>query len=142
MQGCPFIGEIEENELISDYLLLNRNFGVYRNGTSGTSLFWKQDFSIVNGYDERMQGWGYDDYDFYIRLLMTCASRIDFPQNVIKHIHHSDEDRVKNFEIKDCNTSNNNNIEIVKKSQWNHDYEQKKMNVKIIYQGTEEFKIV
>eukprot|EP01059_Diplonema_ambulator_P014047 TRINITY_DN24871_c0_g1_i1.p1 TRINITY_DN24871_c0_g1~~TRINITY_DN24871_c0_g1_i1.p1 ORF type:complete len:268 (+),score=-54.06 TRINITY_DN24871_c0_g1_i1:379-1182(+) len=30
---------------------------------------WKRDFLLVNGFDERYAGWGYEDSDFAIRLI-------------------------------------------------------------------------
>jgi glycosyltransferase involved in cell wall biosynthesis len=36
---------------------------------------WKQDFLGVNGFDERYQGWGYEDSDFVIRLIRSSIYR-------------------------------------------------------------------
>jgi predicted glycosyltransferase involved in capsule biosynthesis len=33
--------------------------------SAGTCCFWKNDFLLVNGYEEALVGWGYDDEAFY-----------------------------------------------------------------------------
>jgi predicted glycosyltransferase involved in capsule biosynthesis len=144
IQGCPFVGEREKNEIINHYRFLNKYLpGLYRISLSGTCMFWKEQFNKVNGYDERLEGWGYEDYDFYNRLALSGFTRLDFPENTaLQHIHHDDEERVKNFTIKDCNITNKQNKELTKISLWDHQYQQRKMKVKIFYQNKEGIQII
>ena len=34
----------------------------------GLNGYWKEDAVRINGYDERFEGWGYEDWDFAVRL--------------------------------------------------------------------------
>lgn len=65
--------------------------------------FWRDDAVAVNGYDERMTGWGYEDNEFAARL-----SNNGIGQHALKfggigyHLHHPFRSRSReniNFEI-------------------------------------------
>ena len=67
----------------------------------GIVFFSKELFDSVNGYDERLVGWGGDDNDIYCRMskintkiMMTKIS------DYIYHNPHDDSLRVANYEIK------------------------------------------
>lgn len=49
-----------------------------RDGSYGRICVKKEDFLKVRGYDEKMSGWGYEDDDFYERLVKTGLSRVEF----------------------------------------------------------------
>ncbi len=55
---------------------------------------WKQDFIAVNGFDERYEGWGYEDSDFVIRLIRSGIYRKSgkFALPVF-HLWHAEQDR-------------------------------------------------
>lgn len=55
---------------------------------------WKSDFLKVNGFDERYEGWGYEDSDFVIRLIRAGVFRKSgkFALPVF-HLWHPEQDR-------------------------------------------------
>jgi hypothetical protein len=117
MQGCVSNdGIIRKNGyVISGHYWLNGVLlGNYIMSLSGSCILLKKHFELLNGFDERMQGWGYNDYDFYNRLVKSGHKRIDFPNNVLQHIDHENEIRVKNFSDKSINVSDSKNKEISK----------------------------
>lgn len=61
---------------------------------SGQALFWKADWAALGGYHEFMSGWGYDDCDFYRRLLAAGRRRFEFGAAALRTIEHEDELRM------------------------------------------------
>ena len=55
---------------------------------------WRDDLLTVNGFDERYQGWGYEDSDLVLRLIRTGARCKDgrFALGVL-HLWHPEHDR-------------------------------------------------
>ena len=50
---------------------------------------WKEDLLKVNGFDEKYEGWGYEDHDLGNRLCaLGLGIRTIFPTNVIVHMWH------------------------------------------------------
>src|SRR5690606_22897979 len=39
--------------------------------------YWREDLLAVNGFDERIAGWGYDDYEIAARMYHRGISRYD-----------------------------------------------------------------
>jgi hypothetical protein len=144
MQGNRFTGRsFTEEERISHHTFLGHKFGLYKIALSGSCIFWKKHFNEINGYHELMKDWGYDDYDFYNRLMtMLNLNRVDFPNNALQHIDHSDDLRKQNYKTKDITISNINNERISKKFIWDNKYKQKKTKVKMFYQDTEKEMII
>lgn len=66
-----------------------------KNHCQGLILFWKKDFILCNGYNERLVVWGYDDTDLSDRLkkLGLTSEIIDF--HFISHLDHSDVERMR-----------------------------------------------
>jgi glycosyltransferase involved in cell wall biosynthesis len=55
---------------------------------------WRADFLTVNGFDERYQGWGYEDSDLVIRLLKTGVARLDGRHATgVLHLWHPEQAR-------------------------------------------------
>lgn len=81
----------------------------------GIVFMSKQLFDSVNGYDERLTGWGGDDNDLYYRMskLRTkkIMSKIPF---FIYHNPHGDALRVANYKIKNKFESLEKNKKIAK----------------------------
>jgi predicted glycosyltransferase involved in capsule biosynthesis len=67
----------------------------------GIVFFSKKLFDSVNGYDERLVGWGGDDNDIYFRMskINTKIMMTKIPY-YIYHNPHDDDLRVANYEIK------------------------------------------
>lgn len=56
---------------------------------NGTVLIKREDFFSVNGYNERLRLYGWDDDDLYDRLLKKGFKRKVFYQGAIEHMPHS-----------------------------------------------------
>jgi len=55
---------------------------------------WRKDFLKVNGFDEKYQGWGYEDSDFVIRLIRAGMLRIDGHYALaVLHLWHPEHSR-------------------------------------------------
>jgi hypothetical protein len=78
---------------------------------TGLLLVNKKDFS---GYNEDLEGWGYDDVDLYNRLKTNNINQLIFflMNKYVKHLDHPDEDRVKNYREKNVKISNTKNKKI------------------------------
>ena len=68
--------------------------------TTGTNLISYANFLQVGGYNESMEGWGFEDSDFISRL-KTILEHKYFDPNLIKHINHSNYLRSENYKTKD-----------------------------------------
>jgi predicted glycosyltransferase involved in capsule biosynthesis len=67
----------------------------------GIVFFSKELFDSVNGYDERLVGWGGDDNDIYFRMSKTNTKiMMTKIPNYIYHNPHDDNLRVANYKIK------------------------------------------
>ena len=68
---------------------------------NGLLIVRKSDFESVNGYNERLTCYGYDDDDLYVRLQSSGLKRrtINSSSGII-HLAHSDEDRTKLMKTK------------------------------------------
>ena len=60
---------------------------------NGLAYFKRDVFFSVNGYNESLIEYGYDDTDLYKRLEFNCISRLDIEPDDAEHIEHSDKDR-------------------------------------------------
>jgi len=55
---------------------------------------WRKDFMAVNGFDERYQGWGYEDSDLVIRLIRAGVQRKNSRFSIpVLHLWHRENDR-------------------------------------------------
>jgi glycosyltransferase involved in cell wall biosynthesis len=64
----------------------------------GTFAVLRRAFDAARGYDESLIGWGAEDLDLYERLRRTEPEGF-YPADLIRSIEHSNEDRVKHFQI-------------------------------------------
>ena len=93
-------------KLDADYKILNTSFftdidlkpGTFINGIEnaptalcGLFYLYAKDFWAVHGFDERMQGWGYDDNDIEHRLIELGLQykRLNNHEKHIEHLSHS-----------------------------------------------------
>jgi len=72
--------------------------GALKKSVTGIFLVPKTKFDQVGGFNEYLQGWGYDDLDLFARLRGVCDQR---PLNIehIDNIEHGDNERVKNSAV-------------------------------------------
>ena len=80
----------------------------YGDGT-GCCLVWKRDFFAVRGYNEVVDGWGWDDIDFYYRLDQKFSidrRKFSFGLTTIKH---GDDDRVAFYRSRNLSVTNREN---------------------------------
>jgi hypothetical protein len=66
---------------------------------NGTVYVHKSDMIGVGGYNERLLHYGYEDDDFYERLVLAGLGRSDLNLKTISHMRHSDRCRYENQEI-------------------------------------------
>lgn len=71
------------------------------NLVSGTCFVKSHVWYTMNGYDENMTGWGYDDIDFYNRVEMAGFSYGIWNNNGLKIIQHPDHESTQYYTIKD-----------------------------------------
>ncbi len=64
-------------------------------GTRGCNFsFWRNDFIAVNGYNEKMIGWGKEDTELSVRLMNKGLIKLQLKFNAIcYHLHHNLVDR-------------------------------------------------
>lgn len=70
--------------------LLYQTFGPTRSPRGCNMAFWREDLILVNGYDERFKGWGYEDAEICIRL-KNCGikQRCMKFRGIVFHLHHN-----------------------------------------------------
>ncbi len=68
-------------------------------GTFGTMVCQTAEFHRVGGYDERYEGWGDEDADFYDALRFCGAQQTFLPVNQIRHLDHDNAERVKFYAV-------------------------------------------
>lgn len=104
--GGLFVGPISEGDtpdyvLDSRYALGARRQGLpleqdpehRRRGIRGTHLVSSELFFRINGFNQHLQGWGFDDFELYARY-QTQSSKVTFyDRNALFHQPHDDEQR-------------------------------------------------
>jgi predicted glycosyltransferase involved in capsule biosynthesis len=75
----------------------------------------------LNGYDESMRGWGFDDWDLIDRAKASGMTVHVFPEHFIKFIAHSHEERGQRLEegFREIITEGNYNRNIQEANQRN-----------------------
>lgn len=81
---------------------------------TGSCLVWREDALKVRGYNEIVDGWGFDDIDFYKRLEASGISQKPFHHG-IETIKHGDEERVKHYRVKRLRSSDRVNSAMVQR---------------------------
>lgn len=78
-------------------------------GAGGRIVVTRAAFNLVRGYDESLEGYGYDDTEFAARLRNAGAHmlEIDRPES-LRHIHTSEEKRHAHFTTDPSVQFNNN----------------------------------
>lgn len=65
---------------------------------NGFVRFWRKDFLAVNGYNERIEGYGWDDTDLYSRFEKMGLKTHWVPYGPITHVPHPNTDRLNNLQ--------------------------------------------
>ena len=68
-------------------------------GLTGTLVVSRRDFLSVGCYDERFEGYGWEDYEIKDRLRIIGLRQEAFPAGFLSHIRHADADRTRFFEF-------------------------------------------
>jgi hypothetical protein len=67
-----------------------------KSGVNGQCVFSRSQFEKINGYSELMRTYGYDDQDFYHRLVGAGYTRREIDPETFELIAHSDAERLAN----------------------------------------------
>jgi glycosyltransferase involved in cell wall biosynthesis len=93
----------------------------------GKLAIFKDDFiNELNGYDEMMQNYGYEDRDLYERAKDRFFDVIFYGDKRFKRIEHSMEESTQNFRCKNTLASSEINKSIFK---WHMDIRQTQVNI-------------
>jgi glycosyltransferase involved in cell wall biosynthesis len=101
----------------------------FNRSLDGTAMFHRRHFDLLNGFDERMQGWGWQDSDFYRRLSASGLEAAHFPAATLKHVDHADGLRTKNFPLKSLELSVKIN-ENLGRNPWGPAFTRKKLELR------------
>ena len=105
------VGKLEPSHIINSIRcpLLSRLFANRYGKHIGTHMrgcnlaFWKEDFIAVNGYNEDMTGWGYEDSELAYRMYYHgCRKKVLKFGGIVRHIWHLENaarNRDKNWAI-------------------------------------------
>lgn len=61
---------------------------------AGTIYTWRKNFFLVNGYNERLTSYGYEDDDLYQRMLTARLRRGHLHRETLEHLPHGDATRM------------------------------------------------
>lgn len=102
-------------------------------GLSGSFFMHRNAFDAVNGFDERMSGYGYEDDDFRNRLATAGLERRGMFFG-LRHIPHGNTSRTEKYLIKDKFESWNRNKMLSDMSLWSPQDVQEKFQCQV-YEG-------
>tara|TARA_R100000008_G_scaffold57890_1_gene35841 strand:- start:4766 stop:5503 length:738 start_codon:yes stop_codon:yes gene_type:complete len=92
---------------------------------NGLLYISRKNFFDVNGYNEYLTHYGWDDSDLYKRLIENCKERLDIHPDFASHIEHSNEIRGISDNFWDDWPKNAGrtikNVEISKQNLWSND---------------------
>lgn len=66
-----------------------KNF-LFENSALGSAMFKKADWKQVGGYDEAQKLRGFEDWDFYLRILYPCGRAFVIPEQLFTYTVHSE----------------------------------------------------
>lgn len=116
--------ELKEDEFVQGF---QRPDGFQSGHRAGTALFSKDQYKSINGFDERMKAWGYEDEDFVQRLESAGYTRKSW-MYPLSHIDHDDSSRTTNFVIKDPSKSLARNRMLAEMDPWGNKHERTNLN--------------
>lgn len=94
-------------ELLADDPKLMLRSALPQNG--GTLICAVAAFRQAGGYDERFEGWGSEDWDLTMRLMLDGLRQVRLPHDVLGVLCHDDGERVRFHRQKNWRASNRAN---------------------------------
>jgi hypothetical protein len=86
--------------------------------TIGSSIITKKVYEDLGKFNELLdEGWGYEDLDFYTKVLKSGHRHVCFPSENMHHIDHDDNLRVQNTKHKNKWLSNAANMKLAADNQ-------------------------
>jgi len=77
---------LQKNCFVSGDNIINQNL-------SGFLMFYKKDFLSINGYNEKIVNYGYDDNDIRNRLISKNIKQLLLDHETVSHIYHGNDER-------------------------------------------------
>lgn len=68
--------------------------------THGNTYLFLHDYLRINGYNEYVKSYGWDDSDFTVRLMLCGLNKVLFNLNMFYHVPHDDKSRMSNLNTK------------------------------------------
>lgn len=130
---------ILNNDIFKHHQLTNSSFytGPENEETTGTFLVSSESFLKINGFNELMEGWGWEDYDLYNRLKNIGLENKIWNDSFFTNIKHSDIFRTENYEIKDKWQSGMLNKSLSENTVWDASYACEKQDIILYYPNGE-----
>ncbi|MGF7230674.1 glycosyltransferase family 2 protein [Arachidicoccus sp.] len=79
------------NKVLAKLLYHYKTIGKNKYSLIGCNMaFWKKDFIKINGYNEEIVGWGYEDYELAVRLIKAgCKKQTLKMAGIAFHLQHA-----------------------------------------------------
>jgi hypothetical protein len=116
-----------------NYMFRRGNLYYTGKSTFGTFVTAKENFDRIGGYNENMNGWGWEDNDLYDRFKQNGIAEEYFPHYSLEHIDHDDILRTcqRNEKEKDVDKSRQENMEIAIRDPWTSESTHAEVLVKV-----------
>ena len=93
-----FVEFVYESFSNDENIIMNVEFSTKTSGMCGRLVSTKKHFIEIGGYDQDMNGWGYEELDFVNRSIKYGKRKINIPFKFLGKLNHSEEERIKNYE--------------------------------------------
>jgi hypothetical protein len=102
--------------------------------THGNIYLYLNDYARINGYNEYIQNYGWDDSDFTIRLMLCGLTKKIFNMNYFYHVPHDEINRNVNLNTKEMHSLLMTfvNKTCIKNIIWNNNYKTQQYKIKCI----------
>jgi hypothetical protein len=102
--------------------------------THGNIYLYLNDYARINGYNEYIQNYGWDDSDFTIRLMLCGLTKKIFNMNYFYHVPHDDINRNVNLNTKEMHglLMTYVNKSCIKNIIWNNNYKTQQYKIECI----------
>jgi hypothetical protein len=85
---------------------------------AGVLYVHRRHFLAVNGYNERIVTYGYEDDDLYERLERAGLARQDIDRDTVHHIPHDDPLRIRHQDVRDVQAETERNKALAHSRPW------------------------